>query len=417
MTGKQGKKTRVPQLKHTHSRGIGWHVSYRDPKTNSPTKYRFRVETREEALPLYHAWLGDFLQGTPHQSAKKLPPGKPVRAGQGSDQQKSSCIGVQVGSIAHVASGLLEYDGLRIREEGAPRTSGSITSKEYEERQRFCEHWFAFVNQMHGYGAVGRIRVDQLTMADVEEYNKALAAVPYSESQIRKRMLVINQVIERAGRPEFGGQVLSWNWNSKDRHYGKPNVERRLPKKRQLQSVLRLCGKREELMLWMAIGCGFGQSDLSAVRVEQFSKKSYDLRRGMTGIERYGETPPLVWVLLSSYVEATSRSAGELLFVTRTGKPLVHGKTDSVAQWWLRIRKRLGKDAEGLGGFYTLRHLGATEFGSREGASIGEMKKWLGHSASSAIADNYMKPVSPECEQAVEWVRAALSSQNLPNYT
>lgn len=33
---------------------------------------------------------------------------------------------------------------------------------------------------------------------------------------------------------------------------------------------------------------------------------------------------------------------------------------------------------------------------SRQGCSIGAMRRWLGHSASSQMVDVYMKPVSPE---------------------
>ena len=56
-----------------------------------------------------------------------------------------------------------------------------------------------------------------------------------------------------------------------------------------------------------------------------------------------------------------------------------------------------------------LRHLGATEFGSRLGCWIVAMKRWLGHSASSKMADPYMKPVSPEDREVVEWVRKRLT--------
>ena len=64
-----------------------------------------------------------------------------------------------------------------------------------------------------------------------------------------------------------------------------------------------------------------------------------------------------------------------------------------------------------MGGDDTLvvvRHLGATEFGSRKGCSIIAMKQWLGHSASSSMADRYMKPVPPEHRKLIEWVRETL---------
>jgi len=127
-------------------------------------------------------------------------------------------------------------------------------------------------------------------------------------------------------------------------------------------------------------------------------------------MERYGETPPMVWKALQDYLGESERRPGELLFLTRKGMPLVHGRTDSVVLWWSKLRRSFGEDGKGLGGFYTLRHLGATEFGSRPGCSIGAMKRWLGHSASSQVADVYMKPVSPENRAVVEWVRDALAS-------
>ncbi len=88
--------------------------------------------------------------------------------------------------------------------------------------------------------------------------------------------------------------------------------------------------------------------------------------------------------------------------------PIVHERADSVQLWWSALVKRLGPVCQGMGGFYSLRHLGATEFGSRDGCSIGAMKRWLGHSASSDMADVYMKPVSPENRTVIEWVRTVL---------
>jgi integrase len=162
-------------------------------------------------------------------------------------------------------------------------------------------------------------------------------------------------------------------------------------------------------MIWMGIGLGFGPSDLAVVRAGQIDEETYDLRRGKTGIERYGETPKLVWNLVNRYVKEVKRKSGELLFVTRTGKPVVHGRTNSLHLWWDQLRKDAGESKETLGGFYMLRHLGATEYGSRPGSSIGQVKRWLGHSASSRVADQYMKPVSPEDKKVIEWVRSALS--------
>ena len=131
-------------------------------------------------------------------------------------------------------------------------------------------------------------------------------------------------------------------------------------------------------------------------------------RRGKSGVEPYGDTPPMVWKAIEDYLQTVARDDGELMFVTVKGMPVVHQNADSIKQWWRKLRKGFEKDATGLGGFCVLRHLGATEFGSRPGCSIGAMKRWLGHSASSDVAGVYMRPIAPEYRAVIEWVREAL---------
>lgn len=53
-------------------------------------------------------------------------------------------------------------------------------------------------------------------------------------------------------------------------------------------------------------------------------------RRGKTGFERYGTTPPLVWRIVSQYIEQHGRKEGELVFVTRDCLSLVHGRSNAV---------------------------------------------------------------------------------------
>jgi integrase len=257
---------------------------------------------------------------------------------------------------------------------------------------------------------LARMRLEDLTMADVEEFNQAIVAKGLSASQVAKRLQIVKALIDRAGRPENGLQRLRWNWDSRDVLHGKPTRKRTLPSVAQLKKILRASDARERAMVWMAIGLGFGQSDLAEIHVGQIDADSYDLRRGKTGIERYGATPPLVWTAIREYLKRCPRKDGEPLFTTKKGQPLTHGKGDAVQQWWYKLRKEIDETPESLPGFYVLRHLGATEFGSRPQCSIGDVKRWLGHSASSHVADHYMKPVSPENRPVVEWVRKALLS-------
>jgi integrase len=406
---RKARKKRVPQLKFTKIRDIGWHVSYRDPKTGTPRKHRFAAANREEADGLYHEWVAGYLRGKLPEKTDSRPRRKPTLKTETADSDvKGVAANVLEGSLLHVASNLLRYEESRVRADNAPRRQGSITRNLFQRRKQYSKEFLQFLNARHGSGAVGRMRLADLTMHDVEAYNRSLVDSEFSASQVSKRLRFVKAVIDRAGRPEHGTQVLEWNWDSRDVLHGKPARRRELPTLKQLKLVLKECTPRETAMVWMAIGCGFGQRDLAAVRVGQIDKKGYDLRRGKTGIDRYGETPAMVWSAITAYLKAEPREPGELMFLTRKRMPLVHDNCDSVAQWWMKLRDDLKAAGKGLGGFYVLRHLGATEFGSRPGCSIGEMKRWLGHSASSQVADVYMKPVSPESRAIVDWVRTSL---------
>ena len=405
------RKKRVPELKYTELRGIGWHVSYRDPRTGSPKRHRFGDVSQAEAERAYHTWVAAYL-GYDERTAEKVsnatlehkqngtPKGKPTR--------RNLPYAAVPGSIAHIASGLIRYETDRVREGGGSRASGTITPRTLLDRKKAVKDFLAHLNERYGVGAAGKMQLDALTMDDVESYNRDLVENGIAANTLNRKMQVVKKIVDRAGRPEYGLQVLPWNWDSLDRIPGRGTKSKRLPTKKQLQAMLKRCDARGRALIWMGVGLGFGQSDLANARVGQIDKKSYDLRRGKTGIERYGKTPPRIWAAIEEYLAETPRSKGELLFVTETGHPIVHTKSDSIFQWWRRLREAIGESKESLDGFYILRHLGATEFGSRNGCSIAAMKRWLGHSASSQMADRYMKPVSPEQREVVEWIRRQL---------
>ena len=403
------RRKRVPQLSYTENRGIGWHVSYRDPKSGTPRKHRFGMVSQEEAQVLYHEWVSSHLRGelpTPASSQSRSPAASSQAAGgvHGSEHEAAD------GSLIVVASDLLQSMEARCRQPGEPRHRRTIDQQVFVDRRRHLREFLSFINETHGSGAVARLRVADLSMSDVEDYNRTVVDRGLSASQVAKRLQLVKTLVNRAGRPEHGQQVIPWNWDSKDTLHGKKTKPRRLPTLSQLQRLLDESDLREQAMIWLAIGLGLGQRDLSVVRVGQIDAESYDLRRAKTGIERYGSTPPLVWSIHERYLKASGRNKGELLFLTKNGLPLLHGDTDSVQQWWYKLRKRVGESRETMDGFYTLRHLGATEFGSRPGCSISEMRRWLGHGASSSMADVYMRPVAPEHREVIEWIRESLAS-------
>jgi integrase len=402
-------RTRVPKLRFTTWRDIGWHVSYRDPDTRTPRKHCFNIRERNreaDAKVLYHAWVVEHLGG-------QNPNGEPTHAKPPAKAKANNRPDLLSGCLLEIGSALIDAERSRSRTGDEPRRRGTIAAPVFRDRKKQIHDFLAFLNTRHGPGAVARMRLADLAMEDVEAYNQHIVAAGFSASEVGKRIQLVKAIIHRSGRPEHGKQVLAWNWDSRDVAHGKPAAERVLPTRGQLVRLLRGADLRGRTMIWLGIGLGFGARDLAAIRVGQITRDAYDLRRSKTGIERYGQTPPRVWRYVSLYQQRKKRPPGEFLFRTRTGMPLVHPKSNAVTLWWDRLRARIGRANETLPGFYTLRHLGATEFGSRPGTSIGDVKRWLGHSASSDMADVYMRPVRPEYREVIEWVRARLALPRL----
>lgn len=314
------------------------------------------------------------------------------------------------GSMLSIATGLLQYEEARTRPEGEKRRKGTISQSLYRDRKHYVQEFLKFLNDRYGEGAVKNLLLSELTLEDVEAYNRELIKAELSSSQVSKRLRYIQSIVNRAGRPEYGSQALAWNWASLDLLHGKPATPRKLPTLKQLKLILKNCDVQRTAIVWLGIACGFGQRDIAAIQPSHFNRKSFDLRRGKTGIERYGSTPNIVWSYLSAYLKTVERKPNDLMFLTSRGHPLVHGNSDAIVQWWARLRERIGKPLADLDGFYILRHLGATEYGSRPNASISDVRKWLGHSASSQIADVYMKQVSPENRAVIEWVRKSIQN-------
>lgn len=405
------RKRRVPKLCFTANRGIGWHVTFRDPVTGHPKKHRFDLVDagdKAEAERRYAKWLSDHLYGRPTQrpGGRCSPPeiNRGIAAG--------TVAATRPGCLLEVASGLLNYEQSRVRDDSSPRARGTIHPEVFRYRRHYVRKFLEFINEQYGQGAVGEIRVCDLIMKDIEDYNRQLANKGLSSAAITHAMQGVRQLIIRAGRPEHGQQTLSWNWESRDRYAGKPKQPRSLPTLDQLRRLLSATDLRGRTMIWTAIGLGFGPSDLAALRIGHIDSIGYDLRRGKTGVQRYGDTPPLVWAYIERYVQEIGGVRAHLVFRSESGLPLVSGRVNRVQGWWHHLRERIGESKHTISGFYVLRHVGATEFGSRIGCSISEMRGWLGHSASSAVADIYMRPVAPEHRELIEWIRERLVSSN-----
>lgn len=252
-----------------------------------------------------------------------------------------------------------------------------------------------------------------------------------SNSHINKNRCVFWDLV-RFARQEPYCQKLSF-WKEDVHRFGgtENSAERQLPSIEQIQLLSRYAMPRERLWIWMAIGLGFGQKDLSYCRWSNFDAKSYDLRGSNNNKERYGEMPPLVWAMMQEHLGEHSRKPDERMFLTANGLPLVREvpkteqemrvgtltrppstnrvkRIDAVGNAFNHLKRVSGSDYGGS--FCSLRHLGATAFADRH-KSILRVHTFLGHGKSDQ-ADRYMKPLPADMQKTVNWVNEVLQSSD-----
>lgn len=221
------KRQRIPKLCHSPKRG--YHVSYRDPETGKARRHTFGQISEGEALAQYHRWVADRLNG---ETTNGVSPAPDEHA---QPPQRTPTNQVIDGCIAIVASSLLRQEESRVWDGTGTKARGMISAGVHKDRKGHLSEFLAFLNEQHGQGAVGRMRLEDLALLDVEKYNRNLAQAGLSASSLNKRMQVINRIIDHAGCPEFGTQTLTWNWDSRQSYYGKPTNTRKLPTVEQLQ--------------------------------------------------------------------------------------------------------------------------------------------------------------------------------------
>jgi len=176
-----------------------------------------------------------------------------------------------------------------------------------------------------------------------------------------------------------------------------------LPTVSDLKKILKVATLRERTWIWLGLGCAFGPQDIARCKTIHFDKHAFDLRRGKTGVDRYGPMFPRVWQYLQLYVAEHPIKTSDLLFKTENGNPIAwvgpkkpdakpgvvsYSKSSALRMAWLRLLKRAG--VEWAGGFYMLRHLGGTSFGSRPDVSVVALRDFMGH-ASIETTNRYLR--------------------------
>jgi hypothetical protein len=111
------RKTRIPKLKFTDVQDIGWHVSYRDPVTKTPRRYRFGLREKareEEALAAYHRRLASHLNWE-SPNPRSAPQPTSSKAAQRPRKSEEAPIASTPGSVMDIASGLIVLLEARVR--------------------------------------------------------------------------------------------------------------------------------------------------------------------------------------------------------------------------------------------------------------------------------------------------------------
>lgn len=178
-------RQRIPKRRFTAWRKLGWHVAFGDRATGSPRKHLFNIREREreaEARLLYDAWVLEHLGESANQA-------HPTR-----DKpriRRAVTSNMLSGSLLEIASGLIESQRARARTDGGPHRRGTITARVFTDRKKHIHDFLEFLNDGHGKGAVSRLRLADLSMEDIEAYNRHIAERGYSASQVAKRIQLV----------------------------------------------------------------------------------------------------------------------------------------------------------------------------------------------------------------------------------
>ena len=406
-------RRRIPKLsKNTEGPKGRYYASYRD--ADGKCQRRRFTRDRKESEQEYRRWVIEH-----YDDAADIV----IRDGSGFK-------GESVQTLPHIANAFIKHDEGRVRPDGAARKKGTITLRVFDDNRRQVVSILDWAEKRFGDRLKSESFSDLFTETDYEAMMMSFAK-RLSASQVNKHRQRFWKIADFAKRRPF--QVrLSFGPNDVQQFGGvENNRTRRIPTVKMIQATLEAARERERLWIWLGIGLGFGNDDLARACPVHFDKDSYDMRRGKTGFARYGTMWPMVWAHLETYLKSNDRDENDLLFRTRNGLPLVwvkaktddelrngtttrkacmtpYKRSDSVWQAFRRLKKRAGME-DWPEGFYIWRHVGATAYATRDGVGLAALRTFLGHGKSDA-ADQYLKPLSPQNKEVVEWVNRMLGS-------
>lgn len=413
-------RRRIPKLSEQPEGPNGrYYTSYRDAKGKCQ-RQRFSRD-RKESEQAYRRWVIEHYD----DSADIV-----IRDGAGRKDALEQ-------TLPYIANAFIKHDEGRVRADGTARKKGTISLRVFDDDRRQVVNILKWAKVRFGNRLKQESFAALFTETDYEvmmmDFAKRLSA-----SQVNKHRQRFWQIVNFAKRRPI--QVRLPFGPDDVQHFGGVDTKRArvVPTVKMIQTILKAADERERLWIWLGIGLGFGNDDLARVCPVHFDRDSYDMRRGKTGFDRYGKMWPMVWANLQAYLKSNACDRDDLLFRTRTGRPLVwvkaktdeelkngtttrkacntpYKRSDSVWQKFRKLKKRAGL-GEWPEGFYIWRHLGATAYATRDDVGLAALRTFLGHGKSDA-ADQYLKPLTPQVKEVVEWVNRMLDSDDLNAWT
>ena len=416
---KKERKKRIPVLSKKTEPGNGrYYTSFRDSNGKSKRK-RFSKDLEESQL-MYHRWIIENYDNSTEIVTRQKTQGK-------HNFQES---------LPFIANAFIQHERERVRPDAAKRIRGTISIRVFDDNRRQVINILKWCKTRYKDQLSQSSFQNLMTETDYESMMLHFVN-RLSNSQVNKHRQRFWDIVRFARRKPF--RVYFPFTRDDVRLFGGVEIrkQRTLPTIDMIQKILSIATTRERLWIWLGIGLGFGNDDLARCRPEYFDVNSYDMRRGKTGFARYGVMRPMVWGHFQEYLKNHPREKGELLFITAKGNPLVWVKTktdeelkngtttngpsqipfkrcDSLCQRWNKLKKDANLHSW-KEGFYIWRHLGATAYASREGVGIAQLRTFLGH-GKSQVADEYMKPLTPETKKVVKWVNEILNSSNIDEW-
>lgn len=220
-------------------------------------------------------------------------------------------------------------------------------------------------------GRVSFTSITELILADYRAHTCTLPVSDQTGARIRPatakdRLAEIKAFIQWAHEMRLLAEVPR-----NLRKYARIELPEPEPKRFDLGEIRKLwcaAGRRMRCFIALGLNCGYGQRDISELRVHEIDLKGgyIERRRSKTGVRcRHKLWPVTVELVKSEMVRGGQRD--DRVFVTVRGNPLVNTqwrgeklyRTDSIACLFRRLLKKVGID--GGRSFYSLRKTGASE--------------------------------------------------------